>query len=50
MIAYESNNTSIPSIDISDHSNIDSQSKNMTDDAFVNPIVDVGSGASKEIC
>ena len=41
MIAYESNNTSIPSIDISDHSNIDSQSKNMTDDASVNPIVDV---------
>ena len=41
MIAYESNNTSIPSIDISDHSNIDSQSKDMTDDASVNPIVDV---------
>ena len=35
MIAYESNNTSI---DISD---IDSQSKDMTDDASVNPIVDV---------
>ena len=41
MIAYESNNTSIPSIDISDHSNIDAQSKDMTDDASVNPIVDV---------
>ena len=41
MIAYESNNTSVPSIDISDHSNIDSQSKDMTDDASVNPIVDV---------
>ena len=41
MIAYESNNTSIPSTDISDHSNIDSQSKDMTDDASVNPIVDV---------
>ena len=41
MIAYESNNTSIPSIDISDHSNIDSQSNSMTDDASVNPIVDV---------
>ena len=41
MIAYESNNTSVPSIDISDHSNIDSQSKNVTDDASVNPIVDV---------
>ena len=41
MIAYESNNTSVPSIDISDRSNIDSQSKDMTDDASVNPIVDV---------
>ena len=41
MIAYESNNTSVPSIDISDHSNIDSQSKDMTDDASVNPIIDV---------
>ena len=41
MIAYESNNTRVPSIDISDHSNIDSQSKDMTDDASVNPIVDV---------
>ena len=41
MIAYESINISIPSIDISDHSNIDSQSNGMTDDASVNPIVDV---------
>ena len=41
MIAYESNNTSVPSIDISDHSNIDSQSKDMTDDSSVNPIIDV---------
>ena len=41
MIAYESINTSVPSIDISDHSNIDSQSKDETDDASVNPIVDV---------
>ena len=41
MIAYESNNTSVPSIDISDHSNIDSHSKDMTDDSSVNPIVDV---------
>ena len=41
MIAYESNNTSVPSIDISDHSNIDSQSNGMTDDTSVNPIVDV---------
>ena len=41
MIAYESNNTSVPSIDISDHSNMDSQSRDMTDDTSVNPIVDV---------
>ena len=41
MIAYESNDTSVPSIDISDHSNIDSQSKDMTGDSSVNPIVDV---------
>ena len=41
MIAHESNNTSVPSIDISDHSNIDPQSDGMTDDASVNPIVDV---------
>ena len=41
MIAYESNNTSIPSIDISDHSNIDSQSKEMTEDTSVNPTMDV---------
>ena len=41
MIAYESNNTSIPSIDISDHSNVNSQSGDMTDDTSVNPIVDV---------
>ena len=41
LIAYESNDTSVPSIDISDHSNIHSQSQNVTDDASVNPIVDV---------
>ena len=41
MIAYESNDTSMPSIDISDHNNIDSQSNGMTDDTSVNPIVDV---------
>ena len=41
VIAYESNNTSVPSIDISDHSNMDSQSRDMTDDISVNPIVDV---------
>ena len=40
LIAYESNDTSVPSIDTSDH-NIHSQSQNMTDDASVNPIVDV---------
>ena len=41
MIAYETNNTSIPSIDISDHCNIDSQSNGMTDDTSVNPVVNV---------
>ena len=41
MIAYESNSTSVPSIDISVHSNMDSQSRDMTDDISVNPIVDV---------
>ena len=41
MIAYESNNTSVPSIDISDHSNVDSQSGDMTVDTSVNPLVDV---------
>ena len=41
MIAYESNNTSIPSIDISDHSNIDSQSEDMTENTSMNPTVDV---------
>ena len=41
MIAYESNNTSVPSIVVSDHSNMDSQSGDMTVDTSVNPIVDV---------
>ena len=41
VISYESNNTSIPSIDISDHSNIESQSKEMAEDTSVNPTVDV---------
>ena len=36
MIAYESNNTSVPSIDISEPSNMDSQSMGMTDDTSVN--------------
>ena len=41
MIAYESNNTSIPSIDISDQSNVESQSEDMTENTSVNPTVDV---------
>ena len=41
MIAYESNNTSIPAIDISDHSNIDSQSKEMAENTSVNPTVNI---------
>ena len=41
MIAYESNNTSVPSIDISNHSNADSQSNGMTGDITVNPTLDV---------
>ena len=41
LIAYESNDTSVPSIDISDHSNIHFQSQDMTDDTSVNPIIDV---------
>ena len=41
LMAYESNDTSVPSIDISDPSNIHSQSQNVTDDESVNPIVDV---------
>ena len=41
LIAYESNDTSVPSMDISDHNNIHSQSQSMTDGTSVNPIVDV---------
>ena len=41
LIAYESIDTSVPSIDISDHSNIHSQSQNVTDDASVNPTMEV---------
>ena len=41
VIAYESNDTSVPSIDISDPSNIQSQSQDVTDDEMVNPVVDV---------
>ena len=41
VIAYESNDTSVPSIDISDPSNMHSQSQDVTDDETVNPVVDV---------
>ena len=41
MIAYESYNNSVPSIDISEPSDMDSQSRDMTDDTSVNPIVNV---------
>ena len=41
VIAYESNDTSIPSIDISDPSNIHSQSQDGADDEIVNSVVDV---------
>ena len=40
IIAYEPNNTSIPSIDISDNS-VESQSPSQTEDSSVNPIVQV---------
>ena len=40
-IAYESTDTSVPSIDISDHCNAHSQSQSMTDNTSVNPVVDV---------
>ena len=41
VIAYESNNTSISSIDISDHSNVESQSEEMAENISVNPTVEV---------
>ena len=41
VVAYESNDTSVPSIDISNPSNIHSQSQDVTDDEIVNPVVDV---------
>ena len=41
VIAYESNNISIPSIDISDHSNVESQSEEMAENTSVNPTVGV---------
>ena len=40
MIAYESNNTSVPSIDISDHKDTDSQLDGTTEDTTVNPTMD----------
>ena len=41
LIAYESNDTSVPSIDISDQINTHSQSQSMTEDKSVDPIEDV---------
>ena len=41
MIAYESNNTSVSSIDISNHNDVDSQLNGMTEDTAVNPTLDV---------
>ena len=41
VIAYESNNTSIPSVDIPDHSNVESQSEEMAENTSVNPTVEV---------
>ena len=41
MIAYESNNTSVLSIDISNHKNADSQLNEITEDTTVNPTMDV---------
>ena len=40
MIAYESNKTSVPSIDISDHKDTDSQLDGTTEDTTVNPTMD----------
>ena len=37
MVAYESKDTSTPSIDISCHNDVDSQSKDITEDNVVNP-------------
>ena len=41
VIAYESNDTSVPFIDISDTNNMHSQSQDVADDEMVNPVVDV---------
>ena len=41
MVAYESKDTGAPSIDISCHNDVDSQSKDRTEDNVVNPTLDV---------
>ena len=41
MIAYESNETSTPSIDISFPNDVDSQSNEIAEDNSVNPTLDV---------
>ena len=41
VIAYESNDASAPSIDISDTNNMHFQSQDVADDEMVNPVVDV---------
>ena len=41
IIAYESNNTCVSSIDISNHNDVDSQLNGMTEDTAVNPTLDV---------
>ena len=41
MIAYESNNTSVPSFDISNHNDVDSQLNRLTEDTAVNPTLDI---------
>ena len=41
VVAYESKDTSTPSIDISCHNDVDSQSNGMTKDTVVNPTLDV---------
>ena len=41
MVAYETNNTAAPSIDISFHNDEDSQSNKIAEDDTVNPTLDV---------
>ena len=40
MVAYESKDTSTPSIDISFHKDVDSQSNEIAEDSIVNPTLD----------